>query len=330
MSPTRPANEPRPEPVTESQNGDQEVDSVPLFRKRRVVIPVALLIIAGLATLWYWYVNLRDFVGSDDAYVDANRVSISSKVLGRVTDLTADEGDTVHEGEILVRLDETDLRAQMTQAEASLAFARESVTLANVNLSRARDDFRRAETQFRDAVITKEQYDHARNALEAANAENGIALSRVATARAQIGVVKTQLDNCVIASPVDGMIARRWVLPGDVVQAGQPIFSVYDRSQIWVTANLEETSLHYIRTGEDVSISVDSYPGRVFGGKVFQIGNATAAQFSLIPPNNASGNFTKITQRVPVKMSILEEPVAGGPPSMLLPGMSVEVKIKIR
>ncbi len=330
MSTTRPANDPRPTTPAPEENGDQPVDNVPLYRKRRVVIPVAVLIIVAVAAAWYWYVNLRDFVASDDAYVDANRVAVSSKVLGRIAGLTADEGDSIRQGQVLVRLDETDLRAQLAQAQAALDLARESVKLARVNANRAATDYQRAEAQYKGAVITKEQYDHAYSALEAARAEEGIAASRIATARAQVGVVSAQLDNCTIVSPVNGIIARRWALPGDVVQAGQPIFSVYDRTQIWVTANLEETSLHEIRTGQEVSISVDSYPGRIFGGQVFQIGNATAAQFSLIPPNNASGNFTKVTQRVPVKMSILEQPAPGTVKAALLPGMSVEVKIKVR
>lgn len=310
--------------------GDEPIDEVPLYRKRRIVIPAAVVVVACIAFAWYWYVNLRDFVSTDDAYVDANRVSISSKILGRIARLAVDEGDTVSRGEQLVQLDDADLLAQLDQAKASLAFAQESVTLAKVNMSRAQDDFTRAEQQFKDAVITKEQYDHAHHSLEAARAEYGIALSRVGTARAQAAVVSTQLDNCTITSPVDGKVAKRWALQGDVVQAGQPVFSVYDRSLTWVTANLEETNLQEVRIGQDVTIKVDTYPGHDFHGKVFQIGSSTAAQFSLIPPNNAAGNFTKITQRVPVKISVDAQKQSAADPVALLPGMSVEVRIKVR
>jgi membrane fusion protein (multidrug efflux system) len=97
-----------------------------------------------------------------------------------------------------------------------------------------------------------------------------------------------------------------------------------------VTANLEETNVHEIRMGQEVAISVDGYPGVEFSGKVFQLGSSTAAQFSLIPPNNASGNFTKVTQRVPMKISIEQRPDQGGAKAALLPGMSVEVRIKVR
>jgi membrane fusion protein (multidrug efflux system) len=301
-----------------------------MYRKRRVIIPLALLLAAALGGGWYWYVNFRGYVTSDDAYIDADRVSISSKMLGRIARLTVDEGDTVVAGQVLVTLDDSDLRAQHAQATAAFHLAQESVLLARVNLARAQDDYHRADQQFRTSVITKEQYDHAKSALDAAGAEVGIAVSRVAAAQAQVGVVQAQLDNTTIISPLKGNVAKRWVLQGDVVQPGQPVFTVYDRGRIWVIANLEETNMDVVRLGEDVGISVDGHPDRVFGGLVFQLGSSTAAQFSLIPPNNASGNFTKVTQRVPIKISIEERTPEKPVPAILLPGMSVEIRIRTR
>ena len=324
-TPPRPAP---PAPAPEDEPGDESIDDVPMYRRRRIIIPVAVLLLLALGGVWYWYVNLRGYITSDDAYIDANRVAISSKILGRIARLAVDEADSVTAGEVLVTLDSTDLRSQLAQATASLALARESVTLARVNLARAQDDFHRADQQFKTSVITKEQFDHARSALDAAGAELGIAVSRVGTAQAQVGVVRAQLDNCTIVSPVNGKVAKRWVLQGDVVQPGQPVFSVYDGSRLWVTANLEETNLDALKLGDDVGISVDSYPDRIFGGRVFQFGGSTAAQFSLIPPNNASGNFTKVTQRVPIKISIEERTQGVSTRAVLLPGMSVEIRIK--
>ena len=326
------AHAPAAEPETHpgESNGDESIDQVPMFRRRRIMIPLGIFLALALGGGWYWYVNLRGYITSDDAYIDADRVSISSKMLGRIERLTVDEGDTVTSGQVLVVLDDSDLRAQLAQATAAHRLAGESVKLARVNLARAQDDFRRADQQYRTSVITKEQFDHARSALDAAGAELGIAISRVASAQAQTGVVQAQLDNTTIRSPLNGSVAKRWVLQGDVVQPGQPIFSVYDRSRIWVTANLEETNMDVVRLSEDVGISVDGHPDRIFGGRVFQLGGSTAAQFSLIPPNNASGNFTKVTQRVPIKISI-EERTPGNPvPALLLPGMSVEIRIRTK
>jgi membrane fusion protein (multidrug efflux system) len=320
----------QPSPPTPALEADEPIDAVPIYRRRRIIIPVLLALMAALGGAWYWYVALRDFVSTDDAYVDADRVSVSSKILGRVKELTVDEGDTVSRGQVLVRLDDADLRAQLAQARASLTLAEENVRLARVSLARSRDDYDRASIQYKQGVLAKENFDHARSALEMAQAESQIALARVGTSRAQLDVVQTELAHTIVESPLDGVVAKRWVLTGDIVQVGQPIFSVYDRHDHWITANLEETKLRFIQLGDSVSISADTYPDTVFAGRVIQIGAATASQFSLIPPNNASGNFTKITQRVPVKISV-DNPGSQDPGSYVLrPGMSVEVRIKVR
>ena len=115
-------------------------------------------------------------------------------------------------------------------------------------------------------------------------------------------------------------------MTGDVVQPGQPIFSVFDVDNAWITANFEETKLSELRVNELVEITVDAYPNYHFVGRIREIGANTAAEFSLIPPNNASGNFTKVTQRVPVKIAVENHPSS----KPLLPGMSVEVRVKVK
>ena len=305
---------------------EEDIENVPLFRKKRVVIPVLLFAIAGAVAAYYWYVNYRDFVSTDDAMVDANRVSISSKMLGRIDELNADEGDTVHMGEVLLRLDDSDLRAQETHAIAALKLAEENIKLVNVNLSRAQDDFHRADVQFKQSVITQEQYEHARHALDAAKAEVTIARAKISTTKTQLGVVESQLQNTVVVSPIDGIVAKRWLLVGDIAQPGQSVMTVYDQDHVWITANFEETKLYEIEKNSPVTITVDSYPGQVFHGKIFQIGTYTASEFSLIPANNASGNFTKVTQRIPIKISIDDM----SPLSPMYPGMSVEVSVKVK
>ena len=313
-----------------SDEKEEDIGDVPLYRKKRILIPFFILILALAFGAWYWYRNLRGFVSTDDAYVDGNRVSISPKVLGRIVVLRVDEGDRVKQGDLLVRLDETDLLSQVDQAKANLAFAENSMPLAKVNVDRASDDFARAELQFQGAVVTKEQYVHARQALEGAKAEYAVAVSRIAVAKAQLGVVETQLENMTLVAPFDGIVAKRWLLPGDIVQPGQPILTIYDTRLLWVTANLEETKLERVKLQDRVEITVDTYPGRPFWGKVALIGDYTAAQFSLIPPNNASGNFTKVTQRVPLKI-YLDESIPGSRVTFpLRPGMSVEIRIRVR
>jgi len=302
-----------------------------LVKRKRVVIPVLFLVLAAIVVLSYWYLFLRGYVSTNDAYVDGDPVTVSSKILGRVTELAVDEGDSTAQGQVLVRLDDSDLRAQEVQSKAGLEYSQRNVTLAGTGLDRARDDFERASLQFRDNVITREQYDHAKQALQMAEAQSKVAVSQVATARAQLGVVETQLKNTTIFSPITGVVAKKWVMPGDIVQPGQPIFTIYDLSNIWVTANLEETKLWALRVNDPVTIIIDTYPGREFKGKVILIGAAAASQFSLIPPNNASGNFTKVTQRVPIKISIQDSGSDNQSGEIaLLPGMSAEVKIRVK
>jgi membrane fusion protein (multidrug efflux system) len=225
-------------------------------------------------------------------------------------------------------LDDSDLKAQEAQAQAAALTTEQNVTVTRVNLARMKDDLDRAAAQFKDNVIPKEQYDHARQALEAAQAQSDLAAAQVNNAKAQLNVVQTQLKNTRIFAATPGVVAKRWVLSGDVVQPGQPILTIYDLGDVWVRANLEETKIARIHLGDSVQVEIDAYAGRAFTGKVALIGSVAASQFSLIPPNNASGNFTKITQRIPVKIVLTDRPT-GSEPLPLRPGMSAAIKIRV-
>lgn len=294
-------------------------------RRAGLLILLGIIIIGGLGGA-YWYVRLRGVVSTDDAYVDGNRATVTTKILGRIDTLGADDGDTVQAGQLLVKLDDSDLRARLAQAESQLDLAQKNVRLAVVDEQKARDDYRRDSVQLGGNAISREQFEHARTALEAAEAGHQIALAKVATARSGLAVIQQQIADTRVTAPFRGVVAKRWLLPGDVVAPGQPVFTLYDIDSVWVTAVFEETKLRFMPMGTRARLSVDAYPGRTFHGRVILIGAAAASQFSLIPPNNASGNFTKVTQRIPVRFSIA--PDAGAPPVRLLPGMSVEVTLE--
>ncbi len=302
----------------------------PRSLRARLLIPFIVLLLVAGGALVYWYAVLRGVVSTDDAYIDGNRVSLSSEIMGRIERLTVDEGDTVQAGELLVQLDDHDLQAQLVQARAALDQAQQSVKLADVTLQRARQDLGRATTQLHGHAISQEEYDHTQLALAAAEAQQRIAVARVGTARAQEGVVEARLADTRITAPFRGVVAKRWVMTGDVVQPGEAIVAIYDIEHIWVTANLEETKLGRLALGDSVHLSVDAYPGRDFVGTVTLIGAAAAAQFSLLPPANASGNFTKVTQRIPIRISIAQPPgTQADAPVLLLPGMFVEVHVRV-
>ncbi len=299
------------------------------WQKKRIIFPLLLLIAAALVVVYYWYTFIRGYNSTDDASVDANNVTISSKILGRIVELGADEGDTVQQDQVLSRLDDSDFRAQEAQAQANIEYARKNAVVAKENLAKAEDDFKRASVQFEGNAITREQYDHARQTAQTAQAQSDAANAQIGAAESQLNVIRTQLSNTEIRSPFKGVVARRWVLPGDVVQAAQPILTVYDLQNIWITAYFEETKIASIKPGDPVEIAVDAYPGKKFEGKVLDIGATAASEFSLIPANNASGNFTKVTQRIPVKI-VLAASGQDSPDNPLRAGMSVEVRINVR
>jgi membrane fusion protein (multidrug efflux system) len=306
---------------------------------RRFLIPLGFVVLCAVLVGAYWMVYLRGSVGTDDAFVDGDPTSIASKVLGRITLLACAEGDSVQPDQVLVQLGDSDIRAQMEQAEAAVGLAQRSVALAQVNVQKAQEDFDRAATQFRGGIVTREEYDHARRALDLAQAQARVAQAQETNAEAQLAVVRTQLQNTTITAPAGGVVARRWVMVGDVVQPGQVIYTIYDLRRLWITANFEETKLRSIHVGSPAEITLSAYSGRSFAGRVSLIGAAAASEFSLIPPNNASGNFTKVTQRVPVKIEFADPAAASPPPGgdgnpttaeRLLPGMSAEVKIRVQ
>ncbi len=324
--------------------------------KIRAYIALALVVTAGVVFGWRWYQEYNSYYSTDDAYIDADRVAVSSKILGRITGIYADEGDSVRMGQLLVELDSSDLYAQKLQAKAVIDQAFSSVQQAKaryeldqksevvqeISLARSREDFDRAGSQYEGKVISKEQFDHAKKThesakamLDAAKAQLVVTKSQITfaesttkTAAAQIGILETSLRNTRIYAPGSGRIAKRWLLPGDVVQPGQPVFTITRDSLFYVMAYFEETKVSGIYNGKKAELTVDAFPGMKLSGKVINVGSNTAAQFSLIPPNNASGNFTKVTQRIPVKISIdvlKKEP--GASQIHFAAGMSVLVKI---
>lgn len=325
-------------------------------KKLRVYIPLTIVIIIVLAGAVYWYRDYERYITTDDAHVDADNVSVSSKILGRVAAIYAKEGDIVKAGSLLAVLDSTDIvaqkdqsRALMTQAQANLVQSetkyesdQKSLRVVEINLERATDDFTRAKSQAEGGVITPEQFDHIKKAYETASAQLDAAkaqlqvsksmiksaTSAVGTADAQVKVLETQLKNTMLYAPSDGVVAKRWLLPGDVVQPSQSVFTLTISKNLWVVAFLEETKIADVHVGQNVRFTIDAFPDTHFYGKVFLTGSYTASVFSLIPANNASGNFTKVTQRIPVRISIEREDKGRDISSLnILSGMSAVVKI---
>jgi membrane fusion protein, multidrug efflux system len=325
-------------------------------RSLRAYLAMALVLFGLLFFGYKWYKNYTAVLKTDDAYVDADRVSVSSKMLGRIAVLHAAEGDSVTTGMLLVELDSTDLIAQkmqalavVSQSDASLVQTRvksdldsRSVQVQEVAVEKAKDDFMRATAQLSGNVITQENFEHIRKAYETAQAQSEVVKAQLAVSRsmigsaqksvelanAQVNTIQTQICNTKIYAPFSGRIAKRWLLPGDVTAPGQAIFTVTKIDSVFVTAFFEETKIADVYIGKQLTFTVDAYPGVLFKGEVNYVASNTAGQFSLIPPSNASGNFTKVTQRIPIRISILGSDNEGRYSHLkLVSGMSVYIKI---
>lgn len=294
--------------------------------KRALLIVVLFLMALGSVAVWYWMTQIRGFVSSNNASIDGRSATVSSKVLGRIVHIEVDEGDSVSQGQILIRLDDSDLLAQQALAHSSVISAEKTAGLTRVNLERASMDYERMVSLYRQDGVSKEKLEHAMNSVQAAEAQLAIDLAEVETARAELGVIGNRLTNMLIKAPMNAVVSKRWLTSGEIVQPGQAILTVHDIENVWVTAHFEETKITKIRVDTPVTISVDAHPGKTIAGKVACIGSSTSGLFSLIPPNNAAGNFTKITQRIPVRISLNRD----GNPKVLLPGMSVTVRINLR
>jgi len=236
--------------------------------------------------------------------------------------------------------------AQLDQARAAAAAAAANVTQAEANAQRASSDLERYRVLAARNIVSRQQLDGAeaaaradsamllaaqRNAsasdeqVTAANAALRAAAARVAAARAVRDLAALQVSYTVITAPVSGIVSKKSVEVGQLVQPGQPLMAVVPLDDVWVVANLKETQIEHVAPGAAAEITADAYPGRTFQGYVESLSPATGARFSLLPPDNATGNFTKIVQRIPVRV-FLDTPADTLHP--LRPGMSVDVTIR--
>ena len=332
-----------------TENGKKQKKNGRLF-----IFLFILVAIVVAATAW-WYKIYSSYVTTDDAYIESDRVAVGAKLLGQIVKLHVDEGDTVRKGELLAEIDSAELKARLdqsyamkTQIEANIGQARakylmdkKSIEIQKINLNTAKDDYERAVKQHNGGVITDESFEHTNKNYKTAQAQYEtalqsvkVSLAQVNTAEAsfanndaQIKLILTQLANTKIYSPVNGIVAKKWLLEGDITSPGQPIVTITSTGLKWVTAYIEETKLADITLNQPAEFTVDAFPDLLFHGKVYYIGSNTAGQFSLIPPNNASGNFTKVTQRVPLKISYDSVDGAKQSDVKLVSGMSVILKI---
>ena len=335
------------------------------FFGRRLIVAVLLLVALAFAArpALNYYRFMTSHVTTDDAYVDGTVDLISSRVTGTVSQVYVQDNWIVKAGDLLVTLDPADSAVRVERARANLNRARSMVDqeyaqlteaeagqhLAEAQLSQAQTDYKRAKTLRTVGVVSQEFYDQSETAYRASEANLALAKQEVARSRAALGgadsVDRDRYDQAIVKqaeselktaeldlgytnihAPVSGVITRKSVHIGHRVQAGEPLMTIVPLDSLYVTANFKETQLTYVRVGQKADIVADIYPDYSFKGHVDSISLGTGAAFSLLPPENATGNWVKVVQRVPVKI-VFDEVVPAT--RQLRLGLSVDASINI-
>jgi len=329
--------------------------------RRRLLLRglVAVIVLVGIGWALYHFLVGRWYESTDDAYVNGNVVQITPQVPGTVVSIGADDNDFVREGQPLVKLDPSDAEVALAQAEADLAASvrkvrglysgvsssQADVAAREVAVAQARADYQRREGLAKSGAISSEELAHAREALTAAESalagvEGQLATTRalventqvashpeVQAAAAKVRAAYLDLQRDTLLAPVSGHVAKRSVQVGQRVQPGTPLMAVVPLRQVWVDANFKETQLQDMRIGQPVTLTSDLYGGGTeYHGHVEGLGVGTGSAFSLLPAQNATGNWIKIVQRLPVRIDINGDELQKHP---LRIGLSMNVTVDL-
>ncbi|MFM7027769.1 MAG: HlyD family secretion protein [Chakrabartia sp.] len=317
-----------------------------------VTVPLALMIAGGI-----YYLAHDHYVSTDNAYVQQDKVSVAAEVSGRIVEVLVRENQVVKKGDILFRIDPEPYRIAAAQADAAIAQAQVRVTTletdyqtSDVSINKAREavnfftaEYKRQAALMETGFTTKarlQQAEHAlsdaRSQLAAAEAEAMKARAALATGAAAPGVnpqvlagqvqkrkALLDLSRTVVRAPVDGVVSQADRLQiGQTMVTGLPALTIVARSGSWIEANFKETDLNHMKVGQTAKLTFDAYPDIELKGRVASIGAGTGSEFSVLPAQNANGNWVKVTQRVPVRIAI-----DGASPRPLIAGLSTHVRI---
>ncbi len=329
-------------------------------RKRMMTLLILAIVIAAIAYGLYYFLVARFHEETDDAYVNGNVVQITPQVTGTVIAVNADDTQSIRIGEPLVKLDPADSAIALQSAEANLAQTvrrvrglyadddqyRAQVAQRDSDLSKAQDDLRRRLAVAQTGAVSQEEISHARDAVKAAQASLDAARQQLAanvalTANTTVAnhpdvlaaaatVRNAYLNNArnTLPAPVTGYVAKRSVQVGQRVSPGTPLMSVVPLGQIWVDANFKEVQLDHMRIGQPVSVTADIYGASVkYHGKVIGFSAGTGSAFSLLPAQNATGNWIKVVQRLPVRIALDPQELERHP---LRIGLSMQVDVDIK
>jgi len=360
---------PKPAPMSQesavrSQNsapGDtHHASRITHHASNRLVLALlgAVVTTAAAWSAYRWWDYASTWVKTDNAFIAAHIHQVSSRVAGTLSEVLVEDNQAVPAGQVLARLDARDLEvkrqqalaqaaqahAHLLQAQAQIVQARAEVAREQAQTTKAQQDLARAKALSQDGreTISRQEFDAAQAgadaaqaalqaaqaALQSAEAGTSAAQAQEKVAEANLKDAELQLSYTEILAPVAGRIGKKNLETGNRVQPGQALVALV-QPNVWVVANFKETQLARVKPGQPVRLRVDVFSGREFTGRVESLAPASGAQFALLPPDNATGNFTKIVQRVPVKI-VFDSQSVGDCEGRLTPGMSTVVEIKVR
>ena len=337
---------------TSSNNKSQQ-------RKKGFSIFILLLLLISIGSAAYWFFFIKDFEETEDAYVSGNQVMVSAQVAGNIAKINVDNMDRVQAGDVLLELDDTNAKLSFEQAKSNLANAVRQVSQLNytikqlksavraneITLAQAQGNLNRRVQLVKDGAIDNESFQHAKEAVELAKANLTTSQNQLDANQALLldGPLNEQpqiqsavsnlkqawlnLERTKIRSPIKGYVARRNAQVGQAVSVGGALMAVVTTDQMWLDANFKETQLTHMRIGQPVKIHFDLYgKDKTFDGKVVGIEMGTGSAFSLLPTQNATGNWIKVVQRVPVRIQLDPQQLAENP---LRIGLSATVKVNV-
>lgn len=319
---------------------EQKNKKMPLW----LVITIAVV---ALGAVVYFVHDALKFQSTDDAYVETTTVSVAPKVSGEVVEVLVTDNQYVREGDVVARIDDVDYKIKLEQATAAYEKtllnqknAKATFNARQTDIEVAKKDLDRYKSLYEKGAVSKQTLDNAQAKYDSAlaghtSAEQGLFSNkkdRVADAdlksvKAQKDWAEQQLKYTEIVAPQSGFVTSRRVEKGMFAQVGSPLFVIVP-DNVWVVANFKENQLTNMKEGQPVDIKIDTYPNKVFKGKIDSIQRSSGAKSSLFPPENAVGSFVKIVQRIPVKIVITED--YDREQYKVIPGMSVVPKVKVR
>ncbi|KAB8308299.1 multidrug efflux MFS transporter periplasmic adaptor subunit EmrA [Erwinia endophytica] len=315
-------------------------------RKNALIFLAVLFILIGVAWLLYWFMVLRHYQETDDAYVAGNQTQVMAQVSGSVNKVWFDNTDYVKKGDVLVTLDKTDAEQAFEKAQTALATSvrqthqlminskqyQATIDLQKTALEQAQADLKRREPLGAANLIGREDLQHARDAVATAKAQLDVAIQQYNANQAMI--LNTPLENqpavkqraaelrdawlalqrTEVVSPIDGFVSRRSVQVGSQISPTTPLLAVVAANNLWVDANFKETQLANIRIGQPATVTSDVYGDKVvYHGRVVGLDMGTGSAFSLLPAQNATGNWIKVVQRLPVRIALAPQEVTQHP-----------------